>query len=426
MKGESPMKITSLLSLAAALSVVAVGRVCHCADPDSRSEDGLVAYWRFDEDVGETVKDSSGRGHDGKIVGEARRVQGRVGKAVYVGGQKGSGVVIPDADDLNCTAAITVETWIKPDKLTREATYDIISKGGDRGPGYRLLVSWAALRMRSGEGPGKDCWEVAGRFALTPMTWGIWHHVAATYDGQVYKLYLDGIEVADGGMLRRGKDTTILDGAAHPITVDHRPLSIGSYSGGYAYVFRGAIDEVKIFSRAKSAAEVFQSAKGCGPDVDSERVGHRFGEPEVHTQTKERALQVEFEFAVANGAGKPVALRLEGSLIPAEGKPQTTETKFSFGETEEKKTVRLSGYTVDKTGDYKLLVALTDPTAARVYCRTQFPVRLEYTPLAIRLVQPCYRDSIYASQQIDEVKLLVDVGLEKKALETSTLVIRED
>lgn len=255
------MKVTSWRILGLALGVLVTGSVCYCADVPGGPEEGLVAYWRFDQEVGDVVRDVSGNGHDGKIKGDVGRVEGRVGKAVCFNGDKGCGVVVPDADDLNCTTAITIEAWVKPDKLKREAQYEILNKAGDRGPGYRLRVSWGSLALVSGEGYGKDHWNVSANLALTPLTEGLWHHIAATYDGQVYRIYLDGVEVASGGTLHHEKENVPLDGATHPITVNDKPLTIGSFSAGYAYVFKGAIDEVKVYSRAKSAAEVFRAAK---------------------------------------------------------------------------------------------------------------------------------------------------------------------
>jgi hypothetical protein len=242
------MKMTDLLSLGAALSLIAIGGVCHGANQISGSEDGLVAYWRFDEDAGDTVRDVSGGARHGKIKGDVKRVKGRVGNAIHVNGEKGCGVVVADAPGLNPTAAITVEAWIKPDKLKREAQFEIVNKASDQGPGYRFGIAWGGgLRFLSGHGYGKEFWAVTSNAAMAPVTRGIWHHVASTYDGQVYRLYLDGVEVASK--------------SGPAITINRKALTIGSYSQGYAYVFNGAIDEVKVYNRAKSAAEIFRAAQ---------------------------------------------------------------------------------------------------------------------------------------------------------------------
>jgi len=225
-------------------------------------EDGLVGWWRFDEGGGNRALDASGNGHHGAIKGHVERVPGRVGRAVLFDGKKGAGVVIPNAQALNPTSAITIEAWIKPKPLTRELSYEIVNKAGDRGPGYRVFISWAALRMVSGRGYGKDFWFVYSSLPVHPIRWGMWHHLAATYDGQVYKLYLDGVEVTTGATLRpKTGGSAPLDGSGHPLTVNTKPLTIGSYSQGYAYPFLGAIDEVKIYNRAKSPREIFRAAR---------------------------------------------------------------------------------------------------------------------------------------------------------------------
>ena len=165
------MKMTGLLSLGAAFSLLAVGCVCHAADRSTGSEEGLVAYWRFDEDAGDTVGDVTGNGHLGKIKGDLKRVKGRVGNAVRVSGEKGCGVVVADAPALNPTAAITVECWVKPDSLKRDAQYDIVNKAGDRGPGYRFGIAWGGgLRFVSGEG-----YESAGHKPAAEPTHAISH-----------------------------------------------------------------------------------------------------------------------------------------------------------------------------------------------------------------------------------------------------------
>ena len=69
---------------------------------------------------------------------------------------------------------------------------------------------------------------------------GIWHHLAATYDGAALRMYLNG----------RLQATTP---ATAPWTTT-APLTLCG-TGGYS-IFRGALDEVKIFTRPLSATEI--------------------------------------------------------------------------------------------------------------------------------------------------------------------------
>ena len=77
---------------------------------------------------------------------------------------------------------------------------------------------------------------------------GEWHHIAASYDGQYAKLYVDGQlkGSADGGS------------AGGSISYTGTPsLAIGVSAGdGSGNHFVGIIDEVKLFNTALSAAEI--------------------------------------------------------------------------------------------------------------------------------------------------------------------------
>jgi hypothetical protein len=66
-------------------------------------------------------------------------------------------------------------------------------------------------------------------------------HLAATYDGTTQRLYVNGVQVSS-----RAQTGAIL--------VTGSPLRIGGNS--FAEYFRGIIDEVRIYNRALSAAEI--------------------------------------------------------------------------------------------------------------------------------------------------------------------------
>ena len=90
-----------------------------------------------------------------------------------------------------------------------------------------------------------------GRAALTANTWA---HLAATYDGATMRLYVNGVQVASRAQT----------GA---IATSTNPLQIGGDSI-YGQYFAGRIDEVRIYNRALSVAEIqndMSSALGAGP-----------------------------------------------------------------------------------------------------------------------------------------------------------------
>lgn len=74
---------------------------------------------------------------------------------------------------------------------------------------------------------------------------GTWQYIAATFDGTTKRMYVNGTEVATGAM-------------ANALTYDVQPLWIGcdSNSGTFGMRFNGALDEVQLYNRALSLAEI--------------------------------------------------------------------------------------------------------------------------------------------------------------------------
>ena len=79
--------------------------------------------------------------------------------------------------------------------------------------------------------------------SATTFSEGNWHHVVATYDGTSSKLYVDGS--LEGQVAIAGT-----------ITPSTAPLAIGRNGIQDTDRFRGSIDDVRIYDRALSAAEV--------------------------------------------------------------------------------------------------------------------------------------------------------------------------
>jgi hypothetical protein len=86
--------------------------------------------------------------------------------------------------------------------------------------------------------------------ALNVINLGTWHHVAATFEGitGTARVYVDGAQ-----------ETSV--GGNSPITYDTGDVNIGCDNSGPAVgYFVGALDELQIYDRALSAAEIAQLA----------------------------------------------------------------------------------------------------------------------------------------------------------------------
>ena len=219
----------------------------------SAEDDKLLAEWKFDEAEGLVVKDSGKNGLDGKIINpeNVKRVEGKVGKALEFSGaerNKFGCVLVGGMKKLDMSKAFTIETWIRfNDKHVRQDTCYIASDGAWKGPGWRFIIPYNTLFIQSGD--GNDMWGASSNAAEHGgFENNRWYHLAATFDGSVYRVYLDGVEA----------------GASKPspaITQGSSSLTIGAYSGGVTAGFTGVIDEMKLYGRAKSGLEILKDAR---------------------------------------------------------------------------------------------------------------------------------------------------------------------
>ncbi len=196
----------------------------------------LIAWWAFDEDDGNPITyDYAGHGLGGKLH-RASRTQGIDGKALVC---TGGGVKVENNPLLSPPGALTLECWVKTDKTGQDNKWFVNRVfGGGINCGYRLGVL-----------AGKPCFEVPQTDwshhlkADAPLPTGRWVHMAGTFNGKVMKIYVDG--QCRGQMSRPG-----------PINRSRFPLCLGTYELDHPAHFTGLLDEVKLYDRALSDAEI--------------------------------------------------------------------------------------------------------------------------------------------------------------------------
>ncbi len=198
---------------------------------------GLVAAYGFNEASGLTAHDSSGNGNTGTVAGATWTASGKLGGALSFDGTA-SAVNVASASSLDLGSAMTLEAWVYP--TTSALSFRAVVA---KNYGYYLYASVAGY---CGNGmPLGGFQETAASSATScaaqALAVGAWTHLAVTYDGASVVLYENGAEVA----------TAATTGAILGTTGS---LQIGASQ--YGEHFAGSLDEVRIYNRALSAAEI--------------------------------------------------------------------------------------------------------------------------------------------------------------------------
>ncbi|QSQ19081.1 DUF4038 domain-containing protein [Pyxidicoccus parkwayensis] len=195
---------------------------------------GLVAAYGFDEGSGTTAVDASGNGLNGTLAGQTWAT-GRYGGAL---GFNNNYVTVPDSNLLNLTLGMTLSAWVQPTAaLSRWPT--VIMKEKPSQMAYVLYANSDMNRPSAFFVSGGVEHDVLGGSGLPLNTWT---HLAATYDGATFSLYVNGTLVS-----------SVADSAT--IDVSANELRIGGNRVWGEY-FPGLIDEVRIYNRALTAAEI--------------------------------------------------------------------------------------------------------------------------------------------------------------------------
>lgn len=221
---------------------------------------GLVAWYPFN---GNTL-DSSGNGND-VIFNSAVPTKGKNGliKNAYLFDGTSSFMKVANSVSINPSSAITLYALIKPKGFYQGACHGnrVISKGyNDYAYGrYDLgfddavyynfnhcnqVVQTQFQKFYGTYGNGQAGAPVIGGYANTYIKVNNWYKVTCTFGNGVGKIYINGVQKGSFAQ-------NIL------FTPNSNDLFFGRNEDvSYPYYFNGIIDEIKIFNRALSKAEV--------------------------------------------------------------------------------------------------------------------------------------------------------------------------
>jgi hypothetical protein len=228
-----------------------------CLFASGADANGLVAHWKLDETSGTIAGDSSGNGHDGILGGglsfDNDSIPGPSGNALHFDGSNDY-INVPTISAP--TNAFTIALWFRPDS-DLDASSDRMELLHWADPIQRPHLTFSFLDDGGIALHVRVDGELHNDVRATPDSWpGLtWYHMAITFDGIDFKVYLDGQ----------------LDGtASHPGTLDPTSnLYIGRHKMSRSH-WDGAMDDVRIYSTGLSAEQIwalYDIRRGVAVDI---------------------------------------------------------------------------------------------------------------------------------------------------------------
>jgi hypothetical protein len=277
--------------------------------------DHLAAAYAFDESGGPTTADESGNDNFTTLHGPAFAAGKNANALVFDGA--GDHAEAPNSASLDIGGTgLTIAFWALINSASTGVDYVIVGKPWFAttmtSPFYQYGVEYSngynrTLDFYFGDASANQ----HGPYRMSPTT-GMWTHVAFTYDGSTVKGYLDGAE----RLSEADESSLVPRGHSLRFGVD----------GAYQQFFNGSLDDLRIYSRALTPAEirsVMQTPVGepatgvaeTGPAVGSSAVEYLAPNPTAgHVSVAYRLARAgEVRVAVYDAAGRlvarPLALR---------------------------------------------------------------------------------------------------------------------
>jgi hypothetical protein len=195
---------------------------------------GPLAYWRFDDITAPTAHDASGNGHHGTYAAVTLGKPGVLGgnAAAEIVDTNGAGVDMGDVFGFEGNVPFTVELWVSP----TEPEAVLVGKFAHDGTGYdgwHLHYYPTATTLR----------RARLNMDAPPIPLGQYSYVVATYDGVTATVYVNGVA-----------GTPRVASAAVPVVP--APFLVGNQVMGQWARHVGLVDELAVYDRALSAAEI--------------------------------------------------------------------------------------------------------------------------------------------------------------------------
>ncbi|MBK7160131.1 MAG: LamG domain-containing protein [Ignavibacteria bacterium] len=158
-------------------------------------------------------------------------------QAASFAGTQTSYASVPNSSSVNITESFSIEAWVNPSNIANKG---VIAKGGSLGTTLRYAIRITSSRvvLITNGGPRLS----SKSTSLIPVN--TWTHISATYNSGSgnFNIYINGIL----------DSSSVVAGAAPIANTDSLYIGIS----GASTPFNGKLDEVRLWNRELTAAEV--------------------------------------------------------------------------------------------------------------------------------------------------------------------------
>ncbi|HPS31577.1 MAG TPA: LamG domain-containing protein, partial [bacterium] len=285
---ESTFYDGSVASCNSSCSVVS-SQCYYCGDGLMTANTDLVMYLKMDENSGYYAYDSSENDYSGYVTTGYNWTTGNTNNGYAMNFTGSSNMTVSSA--VNLGTARSIEFWINTSQsVSADPPAPVLHKGVHAG-----VLNYAVWLEPAKNGIANphlsfvfynNSTSGCGVHNTTKINDGLWHHVASTYDGSYMRVYVDGaLQNSEACSLTPSSST--------------ESLRIGwNNIAGYP-LFVGRLDELKLYNRTLTAAEIIASMKekcdlganngvyGSGCSSDCQIGGPRCGDGTVQSSNGE-------------------------------------------------------------------------------------------------------------------------------------------
>jgi hypothetical protein len=211
------------------------------ATTDAEAESNLVSWWKLDESSGTGADDSSGNNHDGtRSGGSWAPTSGKFDGAVDLGAANSDHVEIPTTGMSASTGTVSLWGRLEGTQSGKRFFFGHTSTPGSWVNRIQLYMNSGDNQLDLGLGDSHS------RYTnIQTLSAGTWYHIALTWDGSNYIVYVDGISKASGTYTGLSTLGSYAD--------------VGNNGGNTAArieAFQGLLDEVRIYDAALSKYDI--------------------------------------------------------------------------------------------------------------------------------------------------------------------------